>query len=168
VLIYGTTTREVRVDTQAVAQQQLAEIGIKVELQNAESDIFFSGYGEGGPAATGQYDIFQYSTNPQFPDPQTLDWLISEIPSDEYPSGTNWSALRDEELNELFALQDTQVDPEARRQTYYKITKHIFDNAYWIGIWQDPDWFGTSARLSGVKFSGSTPFFNIHEWDMTP
>jgi len=67
----------------------------------------------------------------------------------------------------LFQLQATQVDFTERQQTFYDITKLIFDQAYWIGIWQDPDWFGTSDRLTGVKFSGSTPFFNIVEWDIS-
>ena len=62
VLKYGTTTREIRKDTQAVAQQQLADVGINLDLLNYESDTFFGGYAEGGPAATGQLDIFEYST----------------------------------------------------------------------------------------------------------
>ncbi|MFN2175118.1 MAG: ABC transporter substrate-binding protein [Anaerolineales bacterium] len=166
VLKYGTTTREVRMDTQAVAQQQLAEIGVQLDLLNFESDIFFSGYGEGGPCAGGELDICQYSSNPNFPDPDTQDWLCSEVPSDESPGGTNWSWLCDEDLDALFQLQATQVDFAERQQTFYDITKWIFDQAYWAGIWQDPDWFGTSSRLTGVKLSGSTPFYNIMEWDI--
>jgi len=167
-LTYGTTTREVRMDTQAVAQQQLAEIGVKVELLNYDSDIYFSGYGEGGPAATGQLDIFEYSTTTNYPDPDVAEWLCREIPSDESPDGVNWQALCDEELDSLFQLQSTQVDFAERQQTFYKITKLIFDKAYLIGIWQDPDLFGVSGRLSNVKISGATPFFNIMEWDLVP
>lgn len=167
ILKYGTTTREIRMDTQAVAQQQLAEVGIQLDLLNFDSDIFFSGYGEGGPCALGDLDICEYSSNPNFPDPDSQDWLCSEVPSDESPAGTNWSSLCDEDLDALFQLQATQVDFSERQQTFYEITKMIFDQAYWIGIWQDPDWFGTSERLTGVKFSGSTPYFNIMEWDIS-
>ena len=166
VLKYGTTTREVRVDTQAVAQQQLAEVGIGVELLNYDSDIFFSGYGEGGPAATGELDMFQYSTVANFPDPDSADFLCREIPSDEVPAGTNWSALCDEELDALFQQQATQVDFEERQQTFHQITRHIFENAYWIGIWQDPDLWGVSSRLANVMISGATPFFNVAEWEL--
>jgi peptide/nickel transport system substrate-binding protein len=166
VLKYGTTTREVRVDTQAVAQQQLAEVGIKVELLNADSDVFFGTYGEGGPCATGQYDFFEYSTVTQYPDPDTAEWLCSEIPSDESPAGSNWMALCDEILDGLFTKQATQVDFAERQKTFYEITKYIFDQALWIGLWQDPDLFGISSRLSNVKISGATPFFNIIEWDI--
>lgn len=167
-ITYGTTTREVRMDTQAVAQQQLAEIGVKVELLNFDSDIFFSGYGEGGPAATGQLDIFEYSTTTNFPDPDTADWRCSEIPSDESPAGVNWAGLCDEQLDALFQQQSTQVDFAERQQTFYEISRLMYDQTYIVGIWQDPDLFGISGRLENVKISGSTPFFNIMEWDIAP
>ena len=50
----------------------------------------------------------------------------------------------DEELDALFQKQATQVDFNERQQTMYEITKHIFDQVYWIGVWQDPDLFGFS------------------------
>jgi peptide/nickel transport system substrate-binding protein len=163
---YGTTTREVRQSMQAVAQQQLADVGIKVELLNYDSDLFFSGYDQNGPAARGELDIHEYSTTPNFPDPDTADWLCDNIPSDEIPSGTNWAYLCDQKLNDLFLLQITQVDFAARQQTFREITKYIFDQAYWVGLWQDPDLWGANGRLTNVKISGATPFFNIMEWDL--
>jgi len=165
-LTYGTTTREVRRDTQAVFQQQLADVGIKVELLNFDSDIYFGGYAEDGPAATGQLDIFEYSTTTNFPDPQTYDFMCAEIPSDESPAGVNWSALCDEQLDALFQKQATQVDFAERQATFYEITNMVFDQVYWLGIWQDPDLWGVNERLSGVRISGATPFYNISEWDI--
>jgi len=166
VLKYGTTTREVRVSYQAVAQQQLAEVGIGVELLNYDSDLYFAGYDQGGPAAKGELDMFQYSTVVNFPDPDTAEWLCDNIPSDESPAGTNWMYLCDEALDGLFRKQASQVDFAARQQTFYEITKYIFDQALWIGIWQDPDLFGIGERLKNVKISGATPFFNVLEWEL--
>ncbi len=167
VLTLGTTTREIRRDVQAVAQQQLAQVGIKLELANADSDIFFGSYGEGGPCATGQYDIFEYSTVTNYPDPETADWLCKEIPSDENPAGVNWQAVCDEELDGLFQLQATQVDPAERQQTFHKITRLIYEKVYWLGVWEDPDIWAVGPRLQNVRLSGATPFFNIVEWDLS-
>ena len=145
----------------------MAAVGIKVNLLNAEADLFFSGYGEGGPAARGEYDLFEYSTSPsQPPDPDTADWLCSEIPSDEYPDGSNWQANCDEELDALFAKQRTQVDLEQREATFHQITKHIFENVYWLGLWQDPDTWAVGKRLKNVKISGATPLYSIMEWEL--
>ncbi|MBE0408184.1 MAG: peptide ABC transporter substrate-binding protein [Anaerolineales bacterium] len=168
VLTYGTTTRQIRQDTQAVAQQQLAEVGIQVELYNYDPDIYFSGYGEGGPAATGQLDLFQYSTTTNYPDPDTADYLCSEIPTDESPAGVNWAALCDEELDRLFRLQATQVDFEARQQTYWEMSRIMYEQVYILGVWRDPDIWAVNERVLNVELSGATPFFNILEWDLLP
>lgn len=165
-LTYGTTTREIRKDTQAVLQQQLADVGIGVELLNFESDNFFAGYAEGGPAARGELDIHEYSATPNFPDPDTADWLCNNIPSEENPAGSNWAYLCDEKLDGLFQLQATQVDPEERINTFHEISRYVFDNVLWLGLWQDPDIFAISPELLNVKLSGATPFFNSMEWDL--
>ena len=167
-LKFGSTTREIRKDTQAVIQQALADVGIQVELLNAESDTFFAGFDKSGPAATGQYDMFEYSSVASgFPDPDAVEWLCNEIPSNEAPSGTNWSFMCDKDLDALFQLQASQTgDANARQQTFYNITKMIYDKAYWLGLWQDPDQWAISSKLTGVKISGVTPFYNIVEWDL--
>jgi len=166
VLKYGTTNREIRQDTQAVAQQDLAQVGIKLDLQSFDSDIFFASYSENGPSANFSLDIIEYSDAPSSPDPNTVVWRCAEIPSDENPAGVNPTGFCNQEFEDMWALQETQVDFAARQQTFYKITKMIFDQAYWIGLWQDPDYFGFSGRMLNVKMSGATPFFNIAEWDL--
>jgi peptide/nickel transport system substrate-binding protein len=163
---YGTTTREIRKDTQAVLQQQLEAVGIKVNLLNYESDLFFETYGNGGPAAVGDLDLIEYSDSPDFPDPDAAAWLCSEIPSDEYPDGVAASQICDETLDGLFQLQRTQVDFATRQKTFQQITKHIFENVYWLGLWQDPDAFAIGTRLKNVKISGPTPFYNCMEWEL--
>jgi peptide/nickel transport system substrate-binding protein len=167
ILKYGTTNREVRQDTQAVAQQDLMAVGIGTDLQSYDSDLFFSSYAEDGPSANFSLDIIEYSTVTNFPDPDTSVYRCAEIPSDENPAGVNGSGLCDETLEALFVKQESQVDFAERQQTFYEISKYVFDNAYWIGLWQDPDLFGFSDRMTGVKLSGATAFFNVAEWDVT-
>lgn len=166
VLKYGTTTREIRKDTQAVLQQQLAAVGVKVDLLNFDSDVFFGSFADNGPAATGQLDMWEYSGSPNFPDPDVSEWLCDQIPTAEKPSGTNWEGLCDKDLDQLFKEQATQVDFTQRQQTFYKITSLIFNKVYWLGLWQDPDQWAVKADLKNVKLSGATPFFNIMEWDL--
>jgi peptide/nickel transport system substrate-binding protein len=167
VLKFGTTDRDIRVDTQAVVQQQLAEVGIGVELFTYEYDLYFSGYGEGGPVATGEIDIAQYSDCPQFPDPDIYYWLCEEIPTDEYPDGGNWQWICDEELEALFEAEISEPDPEVRTQIFHDISRMIYEKMYWLGIWHDPDLFGVNERVKNVSIGGRTPFFSITQWDIT-
>jgi peptide/nickel transport system substrate-binding protein len=167
VLRYLTGDREVRQDTQAIIQQQLAEIGVGVDLFSFETDILFGSYGDGGPVAIGDYDIAQWSDIPlAFPDPDNPYWLCSEIPTDEAPQGSNWQYLCDEELDALFQLEVTQVNLEDRIATFHEISRIMYEQVYWLGIWQDPDIWAVGSRLSGVQISGVTPFFNTAEWDI--
>lgn len=165
-LDYGTTSREIRQDVQAVIQQQLAQVGIKVNLYSVEADVYFASYGENGPAARGQYDIQEWSDGPLFPDADIYYWLCSEIPSAEYPAGSNWFYLCDKELDRLIQLQSTQADVQKRQQTISQINQLFYDKVYILGLWQDPDVYAVSPRLKNAKFSGVTMFFNIGEWDL--
>lgn len=165
VLSYGTTMRQLRKDAQALIQQQLGQLGIRLELFNYDLGVFLSGYATGGPAATGQLDIFQYSVKPEFPDAATPDFLCSEIPSLQNQAGRNWSAFCDQELDQLFQQQARQIDFKARQETFQRISRLIYDKVYFLGLWQDPDLWGMSARLSNVRISGVTPFFSILEWE---
>lgn len=167
-LSYGTTIREIRQDAQAVLQQQLAAVGIKVELLSYEDDIYFADYADGGPAATGQLDIMQWSDGPIFPDADIYYWLCSEIPSDENPIGTNWFFICDEELDRLITLQASQVNANERQKTISQINQLFHEQVYWLGLWQDPDVWAVGPRLKNVRLSGITPLFSIQDWDLQP
>ena len=164
-LRYGTTTKDVRQSAQAIIQQQLAAIGVKVELLNYDSDIFFASYADKGPTYSGDLDIYEWSDVPTaFPDPDIAYWLCSEIPSDQNPQGLNAQFLCDKKLDGLFQLQTTQVDFNQRVATFHQITKLMYDQVYWLSLWVDPDIWALSKRLEGVKLSGSTPLYNIGDW----
>ena len=164
-LRYITTDKEVRKNTQVVVQQMFKEVGIDTELINQTGDVVFQGYSEGGPVATGQYDIAEWSDG-AFPDPDTAYWLCSEIPSDDNPSGVNQWFICDEELDKLFKQEATTVDVQARIQIFHQIGKLIQDKVYWISLWDDPDLYTVSKNLSNIKFSGATPFWDVYEWDV--
>ncbi len=166
-IVHGTTTREIRQDTQAVAQQQLREIGIALEIISFPSDVYFAGYADGGPCATGLLDICQSSNTTSYPDPNTSRFLCNQVPNDESPDGNNDQGLCDPELDALFELQATQIDFAERQATFHEIGQLMFDEVYWLGVWRDPDLWALSDNLQNVKLSGATPFFNIAEWDIT-
>jgi peptide/nickel transport system substrate-binding protein len=167
IFTYGTTTNELRQAVQNSATAQLAEVGVKLEPTSYDSGTFFQGYNEGGPAATGQLDIFQYAPRTRnYPDPGTYDFLCSQIPSVN-ELGENWSWLCDQELDQLLQQQATQIDFAQRQDTLHQITKKVFEQAYFVGLWDDPDRWVAAARLLNVSLSGITPFYNIYEWDIS-
>lgn len=163
-LIHGTTVRSIRQDIQAVAQQQLLEVGINLDIQSWDSDIFFGSYADSAPPAVGDIDIMEWSDSTYFPDPDNDYWLCSQLPDDENPWGYNYFGC-DEELDALFQAQIVETDPAKRVDIFHDITKYMHDNVFWFGLYVDPDMWIVNSNLTGVKFSGVTPFYNIMEWD---
>jgi len=165
-LILGTTVRSIRQDIQAVAQQQLREVGIDLQIPSWDSDIFFGSYTDGAPPPVGEIDIMEWSDSTYFPDPDNDYWLCSQIPDDENPWGYNYF-ICDAELDALFQAQIVETNPEKRVEIFHDITKYMHDNVYWYGLYVDPDMWIVNSALGGVKFSGVTPFFNIMEWEFS-
>jgi peptide/nickel transport system substrate-binding protein len=168
ILSHATTPRTDRQAAQARFAEQLAQVGIQLDLYSYSLEYLLSGYNQNGPAATGQLDIWQYASVTSFPDPDTPEWLCSEFPAFGNPDGQNWSRVCDEELDSLFKQQIAQVDLAQRQATFQQISRIIYEKVYMLGIWQDPDLWGLGARLQNVRLSGATPFFSIREWDLTP
>ncbi|MBM3153150.1 MAG: peptide ABC transporter substrate-binding protein [Chloroflexi bacterium] len=163
----GNTNKTERQNYQALAQQQLLAVGIDLNIQSFESDILFDSFSDGGPAAIGALDIMQWSDVPAFPDPDSSYWLCDQMPSDDNPYGFNYFGC-DETLDALFRQQVSTVDPAARAAIFHQITKYMYENVYYLGIWEDGDVWIVNPRLTGYKFSGVTPFFNIMDWDLVP
>jgi peptide/nickel transport system substrate-binding protein len=165
VLRFIASQRQIRKDVQAVVQQAFGKLGIKVETSNY--DNFFDSYGAGGPMATGQYEIGEYSSAPLFPDPHTLDFLCSEIPSDEKPEGSNWSGYCDKDLDALFQQELKTTDHDARVKLFQQIDQKLNDAVVWTGVWYDADLWATTKRVENAKYSGADPFWNAINWDVT-
>jgi peptide/nickel transport system substrate-binding protein len=164
-LRYVTNMRGLRLDTQVVVQDMFSELGVELELINHPSDIFFAGYGEGGPIASGDYDIAQWSSQPAaYPDPDTARWTCREIPGAENPVGNNWNFYCNPEMDELFARQATTVDTDERIEIYAEIQRILQDDMVWLGVWQDNDLYTVANRLGNVRLSGADPFWNVAEW----
>ncbi len=169
ILSYGTTTSTVRQSVQNAIQQKLNSIGFFIELSNYDNATFFATSDQGGPAATGQLDIFEYAARTtNYPDPSTSDFECDHIPTAELTQGENWSYLCDQELDQLFKKQVTQIDLQERVQTFHQISKLIFDKVYFVGLWNDPDYWAANPRLLNVKLSAISPFYNISEWNIQP
>jgi peptide/nickel transport system substrate-binding protein len=166
-LRFVTSTRQIRRDIQALAQQQWGEIGINVVLENYESDIFFNGYADGGPIATGQFDVTEWSSSPAvFPDPNSSAWDCDEIASDANPSGSNWTGYCNEEVDALLKQQRTTTDFDTRVELWHQLTNTLYNDYVWLGVWFDADVWWTGNGLIAGPVNGVSPFWDIVNWDV--
>ncbi len=163
-LRYVTNQRQLRKDVQAVVQQDMADLGVGIEIQNFDSDIFFAGYADGGPMSTGQYDIGEYSAASNFPDPDTSRFTCQQIPSDDNPEGINDNFFCDPEIDALFEEQARTLDFDARVAIFQQIDQKLFDAVVWNSVWHDPDLWAVSSRIENTLISGADPLWNAANW----
>jgi peptide/nickel transport system substrate-binding protein len=166
--IHKTTAgRKIREDALIAVQQMLKDQGIDMVIENVPYDIFFEGYGNGGPIYTGQYDMAGWSDG-SYPDPGSgaYYWLCDQIPSDENPTGGNFELYCDKDMDVLLRQQDTTVDTQARKTIFDRIEQMMYDKTLTIPMWNDPDLWSVNKRLANVRIGGWTPFWNIHEWEV--
>jgi peptide/nickel transport system substrate-binding protein len=166
-LRYITNQRQIRMDVQAIVQQAFGELGIDVTLENYPSEVFFADYANDGPGSRGRYDIQEYSSATDFPDPNTTRFTCAEIPSDDKPEGINDQGYCNPELDELFAEQARTTDPQARIELFHQIDQIITDDVIWVGVWYDPDLWAINNRVQNTLVSGADPFWNIVNWEMS-
>lgn len=165
-LRYATNQRGLRKDAQRVIEEQLKAVGVAVELINYDNQSYLASYEKEGPVARGQFDVAQWAISPQFPDPNTSRFLLSEIGTAENNFvGANWAHVRDEKLDALFKEQRTTVDPEARMKLFWQISRIVTEQVYWMPLWQDKDIWSVNKRVTGVKLSGGSPWYNVTEWE---
>jgi peptide/nickel transport system substrate-binding protein len=166
-LRYSTTAgNELREAIQVVVQQSMAEIGVKMEILNYSYDVIWNGFGDGGPIAMGEYDIAEWSTQvTDYPDPNHVEYMCAEIPSQDYPAGNNWFGVCIEELDALFQEQAVTMDTAARIEMFHEIQEIMFEEALWLGIRNGADMWALNDRVKNVRF-GADSFFNAYEWDV--
>ena len=167
VLHYATTAgNENRESIQLIVQQQMAEVGIGIRIENYSYDVIWNGYGEDGPVAQGLYDIAEWSTCPSdLPDPNDATFLCSEIPSADNPAGGNWGGVCIEELDDLFAQQAISTDIDERIALFSQIQEIMKDEVFWLAVRTDTDFWSLNARMLNVSFAYDS-FWNCYEWDV--
>lgn len=111
-----------RAKTEELIQQDLAAIGIAVEIRNYQANLLFATYGYGGVLARGNYDLAIYAWEYTFPDPDNTN---TRGPNDLPPQGENYSRCRDWDVGAWEQAGESRYD-RAQRRPYYVLMQHRF------------------------------------------
>jgi len=160
---------QLREDVQLLVQQNLKDAGIEMKIQNVPADTLFAGFTEGGPVASGTYQMAGY-TDGAFPDPDNGGsnyWTCGQIPTADKPDGTNWYRVCNPELDKLFEQAVRVVDPAERKKLYDQIQQIMADNVYIIPMYDRLDIYTAADRVVGFQPGWFSSFYwNIYAWDV--
>lgn len=165
VLHHVTINDTFRMDFQAVAQQNLAECGIQLDIASYPiNDLLGSGKNSPCYAA----DFCQWAWAPSYPDGDTNRFLCSSIPSDNNPRGRNLFRMCDANLDELFTEEISELDTSVRLQKFYELSRYMTENVLFLGLYEDSGFTAYSPKLTGVVLAEPNQFYTIAQWDLNP
>ena len=168
-LVLQTSVNPLRQKTQEIIKQNLAALGMAVELKSIDPSVYFSG----DPANTDTVERFQadlqmYTTGNTSPDPGAYlqTYTCDQIPTAANNwTGDNASRYCNPDYDRLWQESLTELDPDRRRQLFATLSQMLVEGAHVIPLVHRAETAGVSQRLQGVNL---TPWdlnvWNIAEW----
>ncbi|OKH17366.1 peptide ABC transporter substrate-binding protein [[Limnothrix rosea] IAM M-220] len=168
-MVFQTSVNPLRQKTQAIAKQNLREIGIDLELKSIDASVFFSG--DPANADTAERfvaDLQMFTTGNTNPDPLPYlkRYTCSQIPTMENSwTGDNYARYCNPDYDELWAATNKELDPEKRQAAIIEMNDLLVNNFVVIPLVHRAETAGVSNNLSGVSL---TPWdmntWNIAQW----
>lgn len=170
-LKYNTTTAGQRKKNQAVIQQQLAQVGIKVTLENVDPTQYFGAFKDGGTLANGNFDIGEYANNTVTTNPaNTRTFFCDDISSEEVPGGQNYVGYCNPELDRLWKITEQSLDPKAGQDAANKIQEILAEDVPLIILYNRNDIYAYAtsrfAKEPRIGAGITNQWFDIANWEL--
>jgi peptide/nickel transport system substrate-binding protein len=143
-----------------VFQQQMAEIGLKIELFPQESAAYLDAV-----ITNPNFDMAWFGGGSYRMDPDvTANYYLCDRFT---PGGGNTTHYCNEELDALLIEGRSLADPELRAPIYQQVAEILNEDVPTLFWWSDNQIFGKNKQLQGV-LQGPNQYiwWNIHEWEL--
>ncbi|MFI3257749.1 MAG: glutathione ABC transporter substrate-binding protein [Spirochaetales bacterium] len=136
-----TNDNQQRIDIAEIAQAQLAEIGITVEIEILEWAAYLE------RTALGDHEMFILGWVTVTGDPDY--GLYATFHSNSFGSAGNRTFYANARVDELLDRARVSGDPTVREEAYKEVQEIIFDEAPWIFTWEGEDLNGAQSYIEG-------------------
>lgn len=157
-ITFSTTSgNALRENLQQIVQQQLADVGLTVEIQNESATTFFGDSLPGGSFEMGEW---AWSATP---DP-SITTLFSA--TQVAPDGQNYPRYVNQEVTDLLEQSDSAIDVGERGDLLKQAQELIAEDVPIIPFYQRPSIYAFREDLTGPENNPSlaTPTWNIQDW----
>jgi peptide/nickel transport system substrate-binding protein len=130
-----------------LVQGMLAKVGARVDIQTVPLGDFFENY-----VTPGDFDFTVFS------------WIGTPFPISstssiyEQPQGAeiqqNYARIGSQEIDDLYAAVNQELDPEKAREMANEIDRLIWDEVHSLTLYQRPDLVGTNEKLANFGAFG--------------
>jgi peptide/nickel transport system substrate-binding protein len=169
-LLYGTTTAAQRKANQAVIQQQLAAVGIKVTLQNYDPTQYFTDVPD-GIAKDGVDDLDEYANNTVTTNPANVHTFdCNDVSSPKNKGGQNYIAYCNPDVDKLWKVTENAGDPKAATDAALKLQEILNEDVPIIILYNRQDhYMYKTAKFAAAPHIGAgitNQWYDIANWDL--
>ncbi len=150
-----TNDNQLRQDIAQIAQSQLAEIGIDIEIEVLEWGAYLEN------TAAGEHDMFILGWVTVTGDPDY--GLYALFHSEQFGAAGNRTFYSNDRVDELLAQGRRSADPDVREEAYLEVQEIVRDEAPWLFLNTGEDRTGLRANVSGFRNhpAGHHPLWNV-------
>jgi peptide/nickel transport system substrate-binding protein len=140
---------------QLAVQEDLAKVGITMNIENQDFAIIFGTWADDAPRQTGDFDVLFYDGGFRIEPHQAIRRAFhpTQVPSEELQSGQNfWRWVR-EDVGEWIDAAGATPDIEKRREAYCMVADAMREDVVNIPILQFSEGNAYSTRIHGFTVS---------------
>jgi peptide/nickel transport system substrate-binding protein len=160
-----TSGNQVRENLQVLFQQNLADIGVELVIDNYPSATLFGGCADGGIFGTSDFDMLGFTNQPVSIDlaQEWSDFFLSSAIKDceTNPAGTNSWGYNSEAADAALSCAVNELDPEVRLQCIMDAQQILYDDMIALYIYDRVDVYSVADRVQGVQ----PTVFGGHSWN---
>jgi len=150
-----TSGNQVRENLQLLFQQNLADIGVEMIIENYPAATLFGGCATDGIFGTSNFDMMGFTNSPASID-LAQEWsdffLCTSVKDCETnPAGSNSWGYASEEVDDLMFIALNEVDNVKRVQAIKDVQKVIYDDYVALYVYDRLDVYAMSDRITGVN-----------------
>ena len=159
---FDTTSRASRVQSSQIFQQQLKEIGIKLDVTIHDAATFF-----GTTLPNTDFDLGEYAWTGG-PDPSGFDAIYQCYNAHKNLGGSNYKRYCNKNVDKLIKKADVNFNALQRTTQYQQVAKIVANQIAIIPLYQSPQIFVYKKALQGASKSNNPtaegPTWNIQKW----
>ncbi len=153
-LSYKTTTVELRRRIAEVLQEQLAQVGVGIDVRNYEWATFYN------DIKRGDFQLYSLAwVGIEDPDIYYLTCHSSQAP----PQGSNRGAFHEETIDQLTEAARRTLDPDERRRLYAEVQHRLGQLLPVIPLWWTTNVAAMNRRLNGYEIRPNGSYVSLKD-----
>lgn len=157
-LIYGPNTSKTLELMSVFVQANLAEIGVKVDIQALEWASFLEATDAENPDWDMYLGAWRASIEPQY---------MEQIWSEENIPSLNSVGYINKDVEQFFDEAGKNCDVDFRKEKFAEIQKILADESPYIFLFYNKAWQGINKRVTGIEPTALGIGYNSLDWYMT-